>query len=139
MRSETDALVQELQVRPLASVRALRIYGTSFGAPFDKTRRINAATADGELVRLDLADGEKVEITGPHGVEWRPSSPGARELVIKTAECVRVEFVRHGGTNDGRTYFVEYRKADDRIRIESNVDWYTPKVANPHAPALELQ
>jgi len=55
-------------------------------------------------------------------------------MVVGQADRVRCVFPRHGGTNDGRLYFVEYRMANGNVELATNVDWFKPKVADPRAP-----
>ena len=135
-----DCLARDIRIRPDIAINALRFYGEWDGIPFDARYRVESVESVADVLTISFAGGERLTITAPSDYVWQPRTGPGRTgplLVIRTARVVRWEFPRASRPRD-RLYHIEYTHSDGRIRIESDVDWFTPRIADKRAPALEL-
>ena len=122
-------------VLPNVKNGTFRIWGEWFGKPYDNWLTLKRCDAHEDALLLYFDQGEKLSIWSPAGLLADKSA-----FRINDAVRVRLEWFAYGRPRlPSNLYFEDFVKAQGRIRVTTNIDWYNPKF-NPKTsePAVEI-
>jgi hypothetical protein len=132
-----DAQLIAKRINAASALKAgsLRFWGDWFGKPHDNWHKIVRCSADGNALRIEFNDGEKLIVVEPEGLELSAST-----FAIRNAAAVRWEWFYYGRPQTAESlYFYEYKRSGAKIDATTNVDWYNPKLSpNSGENAVEI-
>jgi hypothetical protein len=109
---------------PRVKAGTLRFFGQWFGRPYDNYHLIESAKAKDGCLILTFDEKETLSV-------WNPSSfrISAEEFQIDAASRVLWQWFYYGRPRTPENlYFEDYVVEGGKIRTETNVDWYEPKL-----------
>lgn len=116
---------------------AIRMYGDWFGKRYAnfhvlKSAKFNEHT---KILTLEFDKGEVLEIYRPRNIFEAPTF-----LKIIDADRIKLTWHKSNPVNKAQNlYYFDYRFSNNKISVESNVDWYKPDYnVSLSAPALMI-
>ncbi len=107
---------------PRVKAGTLRFFGQWFGRAYDNYHVIESSKAKGDCLILTFNGKETLSVWSPSG--FRIS---AEEFQIDAASRVLWQWFYYGRPRTPENlYFEDYVVEGDKIRTETNVDWYEP-------------
>ena len=132
-----DAQLIAKRINAASALKAgsLRFWGDWFGKPHDNWHKIVRCSADGNALRIEFNDGEKLIVVEPEGLELSAST-----FAIRNAAAVRWEWFYYGRPKTpSNLYFLDFVKSATGISATTNVDWYEPNLKpKPSEAAVEI-
>jgi hypothetical protein len=102
----------------------LRFWGEWFGRPYDNTHIVIGCNATGDVLHIRFNEGENLHLWSPEQAEL-----DHRTFRIKNATRVRWEWFAYGHRKtEQNLYFMDFTRTDDRVDVQTNIDWYTPNL-----------
>jgi len=122
---DAELIAKRINAASALKAGSLRFWGEWLGKPNDNWYTIVRCFADGNILRLEFNDGEKLTVVDPAGLELGPAT-----FAIRDAAAVRWEWFYYGRPQTAENlYFYEYKRSGAKIDATTNVDWYKPELA----------
>jgi hypothetical protein len=109
---------------PDVKAGALRFFGEWFGRPYDNYHVIESAEAKGNCLVLTFNEKETLSVWNPSGFKI-----SADEFQIDSASRILWKWFYYGRPRTQENlYFEDYVVEGEKVRTETNVDWYKPNL-----------